>query len=452
MPIVLVIISSILLDNYPLDIHMFIPDTVFQTLYRDIFYQRFFKVAFGVSLVENIEAALKEVFGINRSILDALYATSIGTRGAENGIKESISWEEEELAFLPPKIIQADNGKEFKGALLILLRKFGIQVINGAPRSPQTQGLVEQANGVVEAKLRAWKMDNGSTEWADGILEVTLAMSTQKHSTIGCAPAELLFRERSSYHNWLNSQARKDPTIGVAQEDPTQAPIYTLSPSPSPSPSLHSTSSRIDIGIHTSNSQIIMRISPEASGSEISLQINPPIRSSSIDQWFDIEAYEPGVGSTIGSGAYSGAGSAANSGASSRADLRAGSTANSGASLGTDPVIQKARESTLRARAQMVQKYSKRHDIQHFEVGDIVSVKIPREDRTSTDNKRLYGRELAEPYSHRYQILTHSGIIERLVPTKGLSVVGEALWSDINIPESTVKVTLGKAAREYKEM
>jgi transposase InsO family protein len=67
-------------------------------------------------------------------------------------------------AFLPPKIMQADNRKEFKGALLILLRKYGIQVINGAPRSPQTQGLVEQANGVVEAKLRAWKMDHGSME------------------------------------------------------------------------------------------------------------------------------------------------------------------------------------------------------------------------------------------------------------------------------------------------
>ena len=108
-------------------------------------------------------------------------------------------------AFLPPKIVQCDNGKEFKGALLILLRKYGIQVINGAPRSPQTQGLVEQANGVVEAKLRAWKMDHGSTEWADGLLEVTLAINTQKHSTIGCAPAELLFQERTSYIDWLNS-------------------------------------------------------------------------------------------------------------------------------------------------------------------------------------------------------------------------------------------------------
>ncbi|KFY78648.1 hypothetical protein V499_02234, partial [Pseudogymnoascus sp. VKM F-103] len=128
-------------------------------------------------------------------------------------------------SFLPPKIMQADNGKEFKGALLILLRKYGIQVINGAPRSPQTQGLVEQANGVVENKLRAWKMDHGSMEWKDGLLEVMLAMNTQIHSTIGCAPAKLLFRDRSSHINWLNSQARKDLLIGVEQEDPTMAPI-----------------------------------------------------------------------------------------------------------------------------------------------------------------------------------------------------------------------------------
>ena len=51
-------------------------------------------------------------------------------------------------------------------------------------------------------------------------------MNTQIHSTIGCAPAELLFRERSFYIDWLNSQARKDLSIGVEQEDPTMAPIF----------------------------------------------------------------------------------------------------------------------------------------------------------------------------------------------------------------------------------
>ena len=54
-----------------------------------------------------------------------------------------------------PCIIQYDNGTEFKGAHLILLHRHGIKCINGNPRSPQTQGLIEQGNRVVEYKLRA---------------------------------------------------------------------------------------------------------------------------------------------------------------------------------------------------------------------------------------------------------------------------------------------------------
>ena len=42
-----------------------------------------------------------------------------------------------------PKIIQCDNGTEFKGVLLILLKQYGIKILNGRLRHPQTQGLVE---------------------------------------------------------------------------------------------------------------------------------------------------------------------------------------------------------------------------------------------------------------------------------------------------------------------
>jgi hypothetical protein len=88
------------------------------------------------------------------------------------------------------------------------------------------------------------------------------------------------------------------------------------------------------------------------------------------------------------------------------------------------------------------------HDIQHFDIGAIASAKVPREDRTSTDNKRLFVRILEEPYPHRYQILTASSIIQRLIPTKSLGVIEQALWSDIVIPTSTKEVSLGLAARE----
>ncbi|RFU30752.1 hypothetical protein B7463_g5574, partial [Scytalidium lignicola] len=203
------------------------------------------------------------------------------------------------MAFLPLKIVQCDNSKEFKGAFFILLRKYGIRIINRKPRSSQTQGLVEQANGVVEAKIRAWKMDNSSTEWADGLVEITLAINTQKHLTINCAPVELLFRDCSTYIDWLDSQKRKDPAIRVLQEDSNEALIYALDSEPELMVTTQSNvlanpqvltigHSRVDIDIHSqSHSQVIMRISPK-SGSEINIRITPPIRNSP-EQWFDIE-------------------------------------------------------------------------------------------------------------------------------------------------------------------
>jgi hypothetical protein len=113
-----------------------------------------------------------------------------------------------------------------------------------------------------------------------------------------------------------------------------------------------------------------------------------------------------------------------------------------------DPVVENAIAATQRARVAMIRKYTKKHDIQHFDIGAIVSLKIPREDRTSTDNKRIFARILEEPYLYRYQVITVSGIIKRLIPTKSLRVVEQALWADILIPTSTKQVALGLAARE----
>ena len=60
-----------------------------------------------------------------------------------------------------PTIVQADNGKEFKSVLKLLLLLHRIKIKNGRPRTPRTQGLVEQANGTVKEKILAWKLENG---------------------------------------------------------------------------------------------------------------------------------------------------------------------------------------------------------------------------------------------------------------------------------------------------
>jgi IS30 family transposase len=59
------------------------------------------------------------------------------------------------------EILQCDCGAEFKAAVSILMRRYGIKIIYSSPRHPKSQGLVEQANGQVKSKIRIWKVKIG---------------------------------------------------------------------------------------------------------------------------------------------------------------------------------------------------------------------------------------------------------------------------------------------------
>ena len=80
-------------------------------------------------------------------------------------------------AFGVPTIVQADNRKEFKGVLKLLLLSHGVKIKNGRPRTPRIQGLVEQANGTVKEKILAWKLENGLSGWAVGLPAYALAIN-----------------------------------------------------------------------------------------------------------------------------------------------------------------------------------------------------------------------------------------------------------------------------------
>lgn len=77
---------------------------------------------------------------------------------------------------------------------------------------------------------------------------------------------------------------------------------------------------------------------------------------------------------------------------------------DNGSDSGVDKVLAAVRKNSQKARHKMVDKYSKSHKIEVFSKGDIVTVKLPRGTRTSTDNKRLYARALDDPKPHRYLI------------------------------------------------
>jgi hypothetical protein len=120
-------------------------------------------------------------------------------------------------AFFPMEILQCDNGEEFKGALLILLRQYGIKIVHGAPRTPHVQGLVEQANGTIERKIGAWQADHGTSKWEPALTEIAWAMNRQYVESIGCAPYELVFRQKLRPLKQLIDDERK-AELGVLTE------------------------------------------------------------------------------------------------------------------------------------------------------------------------------------------------------------------------------------------
>ena len=54
--------------------------------------------------------------------------------------------------------------------------------------------------------------------------------------------------------------------------------------------------------------------------------------------------------------------------------------------------------------------------------------------------------------SHRYQVLTLSCTIQRLIPTKSLGAIEQDLWADINIPTSIKQVALALAAERILQV
>ena len=83
--------------------------------------------------------------------------------------------------FGAPRIFHCDNSWEFKGALLIFLKKHGIKLINGRPQTPRTQRLVEKANAVVKNKITWWQAEHGIGTWAESLTKIREAINRQTH-------------------------------------------------------------------------------------------------------------------------------------------------------------------------------------------------------------------------------------------------------------------------------
>ena len=74
-------------------------------------------------------------------------------------------------------------------------------------------------------------------------------------------------------------------------------------------------------------------------------------------------------------------------------------------------------------RTRMKNKYAQNHKVVVFQENDIVTLRIPKEDRAATDNHRVVVMIQSIPHKGRHQIQTRFGILDRLYPTGELNAV-----------------------------
>jgi transposase InsO family protein len=106
-----------------------------------------------------------------------------------------------------PSIFQSDNGLEFKNATIrTLIENWDgdCKIIYGRPRHPQSQGLVEQANGTTQRMLAATVSQNiimnqinqsskSEYKWPYLLPQIMFNLNTQRHSAAKATPYEIVF-------------------------------------------------------------------------------------------------------------------------------------------------------------------------------------------------------------------------------------------------------------------
>ncbi|GBC07847.1 hypothetical protein RclHR1_07720011 [Rhizophagus clarus] len=156
----------------------------------------------------------------------------------------------------PPKILQSDNGKEFTATIIKELISLWptVKIINGRPRHPQSQGLVERANGILQQKLGKWKEDTGRNDWSFGLHSVILSMNHSYCRSHKKTPYELVFGDKPHGGCTLIEDLFSKVSIPLpvipASSSSFPAPLLSTLPTPISLPSVPAPSPQIikDLG------------------------------------------------------------------------------------------------------------------------------------------------------------------------------------------------------------
>ena len=146
------------------------------------------------------------------------------------------------------RVLQSDQGPEFKGEVAALCERFGILQVKSSPYTPSTNGLIEKWNHVVKVGIAAWQAEHGTNSWVACLPQLQVQMNTTWTRSLRTTPYELVFGQGFRFHvrqvlasaslNHLDDQEwEADPDEPEAPLRPPPALlVYRVDPDPTPSP------------------------------------------------------------------------------------------------------------------------------------------------------------------------------------------------------------------------
>jgi hypothetical protein len=373
-----------------------------------------------------------------------------------------------------PEIMQADNGREFKGCVSKLVANHGVKVKNGRPRTPHVQGLVEQGNNSVKDSLRAWKAESGRKDWTAALPEICWSMNATLHGAIKTTPYELVFGRKFNWRNHLSHHQRviyspPDEPIPIEEQD---AEIYYPQQNTQLDSVFNSASDYQQPG--QSIDQIPQLSTPiENIPAIVQHQLQNMIAATGLDSTTGsssiqnipidpalLQPFQSSSSTSLSSPPSNLPSRSPSPMANTNVVTNTPNTENLPQSVrdrATDMQNREiqARQNNTKARQDMARKYNRHHKIEIFVTGQYVTAKVPRLDRAATDNRRILGRVVEVSGSDAqpaYKLRCCYGLLKGVFPTSALASVSAVIQKEqgdsISLSSTGNEITLHQAAAQ----
>ena len=79
-----------------------------------------------------------------------------------------------------------------------------VKIINGRPHHPQSQGLVEKANGILQQKLGKWRESTGRNDQSYGLCIIILSMNQSYCRSHKKTPFKLVYGDKPPWKLHFN--------------------------------------------------------------------------------------------------------------------------------------------------------------------------------------------------------------------------------------------------------